>query len=415
MSSVNLRARRPKPSHMFVLHSLPRKKHVEYLDMFLSSIRLNYSFVSQSFLSQCHACLSDTMSRDCQDWDAGFALLPEPIPDVGKQQLLPKIVDEMERLVSRPQSLSHPFLLCGPPGCGKKSLIQLASQKMNLKVTGAYDLAHIANSNRVSQDLLECVVHWYGGRLQKNMVGEKHLLVLYGAEFLDKENVAFLRKYDVVLVANERPQVLQSFRTIWANKLTDEEMRRSLAILQPSARTMAVHDATKLANGDLRKAQQHLAFGTGKADGTRHVFFDVSNALCKGMRKDLDWHGRRWASESHLLIDQPIEKHAEFSENLVDVDLIAEAKLAENAVMTRSDNAPPDWFGDTADVAAGLAVRGLVGRKRSFLKLKSPSDCRQSPPFKTSVKCSAVFPPTLWRLNNRQLRRRSCAGRSKGR
>ena len=66
----------------------------------------------------------------------GFSELPEPVCDVGKQQLLHQIANGLNNL---------PFLLCGPPGCGKKSLVQIAAKDANLKVKGAYDLGHISS------------------------------------------------------------------------------------------------------------------------------------------------------------------------------------------------------------------------------------------------------------------------------
>ena len=297
------------------------------------------------------------------DWNAGMAPLPEPIAGVGKQQLLPQIINSMKNL---------PFLLCGPPAVGKKSLIQLAAQKLNLKVEGTYDLGHIANEERVYQEELEKVISWYGGRLQKNTAGETHLLVLYGAEHLDKGNAAFLRKYDVVLIANQRTETLKAHfhdRTLWANRLTDVEMRKSLAILHPSAKPAQVDIATKVASGDLRLAQHQLTFWTGKADKAKNVYFEVQDALCKGVQKELDWHGRRWASENHLLLEQSIEEHARFSEDLLIADLIQDPD---------NENAAPSCIGDTADAVAGLAVKDLVGRKRSNFKLQGPP-CRQRP------------------------------------
>ena len=58
-----------------------------------------------------------------------FAELPEPIPDVGKQTLLPEITNSLKDLY---------FLLCGPPGVGKKSLLQIAAKEAGLKAKGTY-------------------------------------------------------------------------------------------------------------------------------------------------------------------------------------------------------------------------------------------------------------------------------------
>ena len=82
------------------------------------------------------------------DWVAGTDELPEPILGAGKQHLLPKIVNSMKNL---------PFLFCGPPGVGKKSLIRLAAQRLNLKVECTYDLGQISGEKQASQELLQKV------------------------------------------------------------------------------------------------------------------------------------------------------------------------------------------------------------------------------------------------------------------
>lgn len=289
--------------------------------------------------------------------EGGFSELPEPILGVGKQQLLPKLTNSLKHL---------PFLLCGPPGCGKKSLLQIAAKDVNLKVKGVYDLGHIAGGNKVRQDDLEKVISWYGGRLQKNIMGETCLLVLYGAEHLDKEGAAYVRKYDVVLIANERTESLKAHfgdRTLWANKLTEREMKQSLAILHPEARPSQVDVATRISNGDLRQAQIHITSGTTNVDKAKNVYFDVHDALCKGVNKELNWHGRKWASTNHLLLERSLEEHVTLSENLLTADFIEDPE---------NEHAAPNCIGNLADVVAGMAVKKLVGRKRSDFKLTYP-------------------------------------------
>ena len=146
---------------------------------------------------------------------------------------------------------------------------------MNLKVKGAYDLGHIAGGKKVRQDDLEKVISWYGG-LQKNIMGETCLLVLYGAEHLDKTGAAFVRKYDVVLIANERTESLKAQfgdRTLWANKLTEREMKQSLAILHPEVKQSQVDVAAMLAKGDLRQGRFHITFETTNVDKAKNVYF----------------------------------------------------------------------------------------------------------------------------------------------
>ena len=95
--------------------------------------------------------------------EGGFSELLEPISGVGKQQLLSKITNSLKDL---------PFLLCGPPGVGKKSLIQIAAKDANLKVKGAYDLGHISGEKKTRYPDLEKIISRYEGRLQKNVMGE---------------------------------------------------------------------------------------------------------------------------------------------------------------------------------------------------------------------------------------------------
>ena len=294
--------------------------------------------------------------------EGGFSELPEPICGVGKLGLVPKLTESLNNL---------PFLVCGPPGCGKKSLLQIAAKDANLKVKGAYDLGHISSEKKTRYDDLVKVLNRYGGRLQKNLMGEKCLLLLYGAEHLDKEGAALVRKYDVVLIASEQTVSLKAAfgdRTLWANRLTRSEMEHSLAILHPEATSSQVRIATQLVNGDLRQAQIHITFGTTNLDKAKHVYFDVRDALCKGLHKEIDWHGRRWTSENHLLVDKSIQEHATFSENLLTISLIEDPDR---------EHAVPNCIGNIADVVAGMAVKKLVGYKRAEFKLKSPPDCHK--------------------------------------
>ena len=114
---------------------------------------------------------------------------------------------------------------------------------------------------------------------------------------------------------------------------------------------------------DLRQGRFHITFGTTNVDKAKHIYFDVHDALCKGVNKELDWHGRKWASESHLLLERSIEEHATFSENLLTADFIEDPE---------NEHAAPNCIGNLADVVAGMAVKKLVGQKRADFKLKYP-------------------------------------------
>ena len=112
------------------------------------------------------------------------------------------------------------------------------------------------------------------------------MFVLYGAAHLDKAGAAFVRKYDVVLIANERTESLKAQfddRTLWANKLAEREMKQSLAILHPEVKQSQVDVAAMLAKGDLRQGRFHITFETTNVDKAKNVYFDVHDALCKGV------------------------------------------------------------------------------------------------------------------------------------
>ena len=145
--------------------------------------------------------------------------LQDFIPDVGKTSVIPKLKKWLA---------DTPFLLCGPPGCGKKHLLH---QALNGQCHHWYDLALISNNNGTIQSLLEKMENRYGGgwRIATNGLLEKTLLVLYGAEHLSDEGARFLKNKQVVLVSSERTKELEATfgsRTLWVNRLTDAEMQK---------------------------------------------------------------------------------------------------------------------------------------------------------------------------------------------
>jgi hypothetical protein len=291
-----------------------------------------------------------------------FENLSPPTRGVGKQQLLPKLAASLRDL---------PFLLCGPPGCGKKSMLTIAAEDAYLNL-GIYDLGQISNEERTKQHLLVRVVYEFGGRQERNMInGKKTLLALYGAEHLDNEGAAFVRKFNVVLISTERTDPLKrqfGDRMLWVKRLTNPEMKHFVNNQFPDASHDQIQRATQLAHGDMRQAQFHMTFlmnlSTSSVDAARHVFFDVQDALCKGATKELDYHCRRWTSENHLLVGKTIDEHAAFSEELTTAALIEDPEFEHDA---------PNCIGNTADVVTGLAVRKLVGYKRVHFALRDPT------------------------------------------
>ena len=125
--------------------------------------------------------------------EGGFIDVPSPTPGVGKTQLLPKLADALKEL---------PFLLRGPPGTGKHNLLKLATQNTKLGMS-TYDLGHISTNFKVRYSDLFKMLNNSGGTLQTNFNGVRSLLVLQGGEHPDTEAAQLVRKYDVVILANE--------------------------------------------------------------------------------------------------------------------------------------------------------------------------------------------------------------------
>jgi hypothetical protein len=292
--------------------------------------------------------------------EGGFVDVPSPTPGVGKIQLLPKLADALKEL---------PFLLCGPPGTGKHNLLRLATLDAKLGMS-TYDLGHISNNYGTRYKDLYKMLNNSGGKLQTNFDGVRSLLVLQGGEHLDTEGAQLVRKYDVVILANERTAPLRAVfgdRTVWANRLTKDELSRSLRTLHPNATDNQIYFAVQRADGDLRKGQRELQFGGANVDKAPHVSFDVQDALCKGARKDMNRPCRGWLLENHWQVNKSLEEHAIFSENLLAAELLAE----HNSMASEGEWLEADSM---AEYIAGVATRKLVGHKRVHFSLKNPPD-----------------------------------------
>ena len=74
--------------------------------------------------------------------------------------------------------------------------------------------------------------------------------MLQGEEHLDTESASLVRKYDVVILANERTAPLKAVfgdRTVWVNRLTKDEIRRSLQTLHAEAPPDRISAAVQVA------------------------------------------------------------------------------------------------------------------------------------------------------------------------
>ena len=154
-----------------------------------------------------------------------------------------------------------PFLLCGPPGCGKKSALRMALRGQQVN---QYDLSSISNEKGTKLDLLEQL-------LRKNLGGQQVLgqegdlkpctLILYGVEHLGQECAELLREKPVVLVGNDRNKHLRYFRVTWMKRHTEQELIEFLQRRFPQVDRSYAIDIAKLCDGDLRQAtiQMELA------------------------------------------------------------------------------------------------------------------------------------------------------------
>ena len=130
-----------------------------------------------------------------------------------------------------------PFLLCGPPGCGKKCALRLALGEKKLTL---HDIAEISNERGTKLDALKELVrmHAFG---QQMLTGEGEaepsVLVLYGAEHLDGDCVQYLcgqrGKLKVVLLASERGNQLTRFPIVWVKRPNFTEVVDFLRLLFP--------------------------------------------------------------------------------------------------------------------------------------------------------------------------------------
>ena len=159
---------------------------------------------------------------------------------------------------------------------------------------------------RIRHDLVEKVIRQFGGQEKSLANNKKTLVALYGAGHLNDKGAALVRKSKIVVIASERTKSLKNafgdYRTIWINRLTPIDMEQSLQKVHPQATPAQVKSATQFANGDLRKARIHINFESKYTDKSKHVSFDVQDALCSGAKKEFDYHCRQWLSENHFQV-----------------------------------------------------------------------------------------------------------------
>ena len=257
-------------------------------------------------------------------------------------KMLPKLESALESL---------PFAFCGPPGVGKKHLLQQLAAGVGKELI-LYDLTYAANENGVRSEDLRKVLSKY--QTSDNLLGKGCVLALYGGEHLNEETAQMLKNKKVIIVANERTQQMKNAfkHTVWAPRLTQVEMAASLRVLCPAASKQAVKRACEISNGDLRQAQLQVQYSSSSVTKDSHVYFDVQDALCKGMKKDLDYCQRNWVSENHCQINKECEDHAVLSERLVLADLYRDT--------------------DIADTFTGLATNMLTGLRKKDFQLQVP-------------------------------------------
>ena len=270
-----------------------------------------------------------------------------------------------------------PFLLCGPPGCGKKSALRMALGDRRL---GMHDLAMISNEHGTKLDSLKELVrtNLFGQQvLTEEGETEPSVLVLYGAEHLGADCVEFLREHQAVLVASDRSKVLTPFPTTWLKRQNLGEVVDFLRLLFPRLSVPEAQDVAKSSEGDLRQARLHVLHpefwqhgggtrgSTSKKERAPHALFDAQDALCHGHRGELAYGASCWAQRNHLKIDETIEKHAGFAETMTTWDVFG--------AIVRDSQEYPDALCSRPAIAE-LAVRQLAGKKRGRFELERPEE-----------------------------------------
>ena len=97
-------------------------------------------------------------------------------------KMLPKLESALESL---------PFAFCGPPGVGKKHLLQQLAAGVGKELI-LYDLTYAANENGVRSEDLRKVLSKY--QTSDNLLGKGSVLALYGGEHLNEETAQMLKK-----------------------------------------------------------------------------------------------------------------------------------------------------------------------------------------------------------------------------
>ena len=113
-------------------------------------------------------------------------------------KMLPKLESALKSLQ---------FAFCGPPGTGKKHLLQQLAASVGKELI-LYDLTYAANENGVRSEDLSKVLQRY--ETNGNLLGKESVLALYGGEHLNAETAQMLKKRKVIIIANERAREMKT-------------------------------------------------------------------------------------------------------------------------------------------------------------------------------------------------------------
>lgn len=286
---------------------------------------------------------------------------------------LKKMLPELKRACAK-----MPFLLCGPPGCGKKCALRLALGETKLSL---HDIAMISNERGTKLDSLKELVRTHGfGQQMLTGEGEAEpsVVVLYGAEHLGCDCVEYLwgqrGRLNVVLIASDRGKELTRFPIVWVKRPNFGEVVDFLRLLLPRLGVPDAQAAARISDGDLRQAKLQVDFWhvgstardcTSNKERAPHAYFDAQDALCNGRRGELTYGTACWAQRNRLRVEETVEKHADFAATMATWDVFGGIE--------RGSQECPDTLCSRPEIA-GLAVQQLVGKKRRRFDLERPQD-----------------------------------------
>ena len=72
----------------------------------------------------------------------------------------------------------------------------------------------------------------------------------------------------------------------------------------------------------MRQALLSVRLGSHHKDRAHHPYFNAQDALCKGVKEDMDYHTRQWAQHNSWQVDKSVEEHAEMAATMAMLDVM---------------------------------------------------------------------------------------------